>query len=270
MAVYRNIQTTFWTDARIADDFTPEDRYFYLYLFTNPHTNLCGCYEISKKQVALETGYSIESIDSLLKRFENVHKVIRFSPDTKEVLIVNWYKYNWTLSKDFRKALFKEITAIKCVRFKDYLTAIYEGAETVLPPSYDGGGITVTDTVSVTDTVTDSEKNTPAWNLRFAKFWEIYPKKQGKGAAEKSWDKIRPSAELFEKIMYSVKANIDGNPQWHKDGGQYIPNPATWLNQKRWEDATDWVICGNHGYEERTLTKSSIDALERKKLGIGG
>ena len=23
---------------------------------------------------------------------------------------------------------------------------------------------------------------------------------------------------------------------WNKDNGQYIPNPTTWLNQKRWED----------------------------------
>ena len=46
MAIYRNVSMSFWTDSKVADDFTAEDRYFYLYLFTNPHTNLCGCYEI--------------------------------------------------------------------------------------------------------------------------------------------------------------------------------------------------------------------------------
>ena len=58
MAIYRTVSMSFWTDNKVTDDFTPEDRYFYLYLFTNPHTNLCGCYEISIKQIANEMGYS--------------------------------------------------------------------------------------------------------------------------------------------------------------------------------------------------------------------
>ena len=56
MANYRNISMDFWQDSKVVDDFTPEDRYMYLYCMTNPHTNLCGCYEISVKQMANETG----------------------------------------------------------------------------------------------------------------------------------------------------------------------------------------------------------------------
>ena len=52
MARYRNVSTSFWEDNKIVDDFTPEDKYIYLYCMTNPHTNLCGCYEISLKQIA--------------------------------------------------------------------------------------------------------------------------------------------------------------------------------------------------------------------------
>lgn len=58
MASYRNISMDFWTDSKVVDDFTPEDRYIYLYCMTNPHTNLCGCYEVSIKQIANETGYN--------------------------------------------------------------------------------------------------------------------------------------------------------------------------------------------------------------------
>lgn len=85
---------------------------------------------------------------------------------------------------------------------------------------------------------------------RFAEFWEAYPKKQGKGAAEKAWKKIRPDAAKHAAIMESVKAHAQYNPQWLKDNGQYIPNPATWLNQKRWEDekpkATQQTNGGGH------------------------
>ena len=78
MAFYRTIQITFWTDTKIVDDFTPEDKYFYLYLFTNPHTNLCGCYEISKNQMSIELGYTKEVVERLIKRFSEIHKVINY------------------------------------------------------------------------------------------------------------------------------------------------------------------------------------------------
>ncbi len=71
---------------------------------------------------------------------------------------------------------------------------------------------------------------------QFEEFWGIYPKKQGKGAALKRWKRIKPDKALFEQIMSSVRANISRNEQWRRDGGQYIPNPETWLNQMRWLD----------------------------------
>lgn len=247
MAVYRNIQTTFWTDARIADDFTPEDRYFYLYLFTNPHTNLCGCYEISKKQVALETGYSIESIDSLLKRFELVHKVIRFCPETKEVLIVNWHKYNWTLSKDFRKALFKEITSIKSTQYREYLTSIYEGGETVLPPSYDGGGTTVT--VSVTDTVTDTDsvKKTKRFIAPSVDDVRAYCRERGNSV----------NADSFVNFYESKGWKVGKEPM--KDWKAAV---RTW--EQREEPKKGKAL----DYSQRQYTDDQISAIERRKLGL--
>ena len=103
MALYRTVQMSFWTDSKVIEEFTPEDRYFYIYLFTNPHTNLCGCYEISKSQMTVELGYSIESINKLIERFEKIHKVLIFNNETREVLLLNWHKYNWTSSDKFRK-----------------------------------------------------------------------------------------------------------------------------------------------------------------------
>ena len=112
---------SFWTDTKVADDFTPEDKYFYLYLMTNPHTNLAGCYEISFTQMSTETGYTKDAIEKLIKRMERVHQVIRYSPATKELLILNWKKYNWTNSPTFRKPLLNEISQIKNPDFRLYL-----------------------------------------------------------------------------------------------------------------------------------------------------
>lgn len=154
MAIYRNIQMAFWTDIKVVDDFTPEDKFFYLYLLTNPHTNLCGCYEISVKQMENETGYSRDTVEKLLKRFAEVHKVAYYSQDTKELLVLNWHKYNWTASEKFRKPLLKEINSVKNDNFKGYLLDLFSGTDTVSLPYPYGSDTTVT--VSVTDTVTVS------------------------------------------------------------------------------------------------------------------
>lgn len=162
MALYRTISMNFWTDSKIVDDFTAEDKYFYLYLFTNPHTNLCGCYEISMNQVANEIGYPMAMVKNLIERFESVHNVIRYSPCTKEILLLNWHKYNWTKSEKFKKPLQREIVKIKNQSFRGYLQSIFDGEETEYPidTMCIDTTVTVTDTVSVTNTNTDSDTDT--------------------------------------------------------------------------------------------------------------
>lgn len=125
MALFRTIQMSFWTDAKISDDFAPEDRYFYLYLMTNPHTNLCGCYEITKRQMSDETGYTKSKVEELVKRLGNKHNVIDYCEDTKEVILLNWYKFNWTKSDKLRKPLAYEIDRIKNGTFKNYLKELF-------------------------------------------------------------------------------------------------------------------------------------------------
>ena len=156
MAIYRTVSMSFWTDNKVIDDFTPEDRYFYLYLFTNPHTNLCGCYEVSFKQIANETGYNKDTVEHLIERFEKVHGVLRFSKKTKEVLLLNWSKYNWTSSEKFRKPLLKEIENVKNSDFKSFLNELYNNEDTVSIPYQYG----IDTSVTVTDTVTVSNSDT--------------------------------------------------------------------------------------------------------------
>jgi hypothetical protein len=71
-------------------------------------------------------------------------------------------------------------------------------------------------------------------NSEFEKFWSAYPKKIGRGAAETSWLRAKINGELPE--LLAALDEQKRSEQWQKDGGQYIPNPATWLNQKRWMD----------------------------------
>lgn len=163
MALYRTISMGFWTDSKVLDEFTPEDKYFYLYLFTNPHTNLAGCYEISLKQMVVETGYSKESIESLISRFESVHNVVKYSAATKELLIINWHKYHWTSSEKYRKPLLKEIQSIKEKSFKDYLQGIFDGNTGIYP--IDTKCIDTPNTISNTNTNTNTKKKKSERNI---------------------------------------------------------------------------------------------------------
>lgn len=161
MAVYRNISVTFWTDSKIDDDFTPEDKYFYLYLLTNPHTNICGCYELSIKQMTRETGYKSQKVKEELQRLDKIHKVIIYDYKTKEVLIINWSKYNWSKSEKVEKAVLRVSNKIKSEKFKKIITALNNNS--ILNKNiYNTVTVTVTDTVSVSETAvcTDTDTDT--------------------------------------------------------------------------------------------------------------
>jgi hypothetical protein len=69
----------------------------------------------------------------------------------------------------------------------------------------------------------------------FAQFWHFYPRKTGKDAARRVWQKLNPSEDLVAQML-AVLAWQKQQESWLKDGGQFVPHPATWLNQGRWED----------------------------------
>ena len=77
----------------------------------------------------------------------------------------------------------------------------------------------------------ESESNPRA--CAFAAFWAAYPRKVGKEAARRAFAKV--PKEAWPLLVPAINAQKLSR-QWQKDGGQYIPNPATWLNQGRWED----------------------------------
>ncbi|WP_159641857.1 hypothetical protein [Erysipelothrix anatis] len=158
MSLYRKISLGFWDDSQIVDEFTPEDKYFMLYLLTNPHTNLIGCYEISFRQMSNETGYSRDTIERLLDRMANLHSVIEYDKETKEVFIKNWHKYNWTRSPKFLKKIVELYGFVKSDDFKNKIYPIIEktGADMVSIPYPYPMDTSVTASVTVTDTVTAS------------------------------------------------------------------------------------------------------------------
>lgn len=94
MAVKRVVSTDFWTDSKVIDMFSVEDKYFMLYLLTNPHTTQLGIYELNVRQASFETGYTADVINVLLDRFENKYNLIKYSQETKEIAIGNYLRHS--------------------------------------------------------------------------------------------------------------------------------------------------------------------------------
>jgi hypothetical protein len=69
----------------------------------------------------------------------------------------------------------------------------------------------------------------------FEAFWQVYPKKTGKGVAWESWKKRKAPLPELSQVLKSV-GDCKASFAWRKEGGQFVPLPATWINQRRWED----------------------------------
>lgn len=94
MAKYRSVQIKFWEDPKVVEEMTPEDKLFFLFLLTNPKTTQIGIYSITKKEMAFVLGYSIETINALMDRFINHHRLIKYNDSTRELAIKHWGRYN--------------------------------------------------------------------------------------------------------------------------------------------------------------------------------
>ena len=74
----------------------------------------------------------------------------------------------------------------------------------------------------------------------FTRFWAAYPKKVGKDRAAEEWR--RKGCEAQTDIILAALDLQSG--YLLRDGGKYIPNPATWLHQGRWKDDPPTIKIG--------------------------
>lgn len=117
--------------------------------------------------------------------------------------------------------------------------------------------------VSVVDVVVDTPKAPKGADGRFEEFWKAYPNKTGKDAARRAFEKRKPDAALLAQMLAAIAAQKAG-PKWLKDAGQYIPNPATWLNQGRWADGAE-----GDGSGELTEWHETQKGVETRAAALG-
>ncbi len=81
----------------------------------------------------------------------------------------------------------------------------------------------------------EETKQSESYDSLFDRFYQSYPKKVGRPAALKAFVKFKPDNSLLATMLEAIEKQAQGE-QWQKNDGQFIPNPATWLNQERWND----------------------------------
>lgn len=140
MAIYRQVHISFWSDPFI-EDLTPEEKYFFLYLMTNPKTTQCGIYEISKKTISKDTGIEIETVDNLISKFIQSKKIL-YDESTKEIFLLNWLKHNSIKSPKVKSCVKKELQFIKnnqyvklfntlCIQYGYCIDTVFKTKDTV-------------------------------------------------------------------------------------------------------------------------------------------
>ena len=151
--LFRHIDTNFWIDIKVSEELSAKERYFFLYLLTNPSTNLIGCYELGLKKAAIDTDLPIDDIKSSLDKLKELH-MVEYDEKTKEVLLLNWLKHNLTANEKMQAAVSKQLLEVKSKAFYEILakkiTEISKQLEPKKPkPSKEKSVISLADSIPI-------------------------------------------------------------------------------------------------------------------------
>lgn len=86
----------------------------------------------------------------------------------------------------------------------------------------------------LSDVVLNTVSNPSSSEPEFEQFWSAYPKKVGKKDAQRAWAKAKDRPDIA--VLLEAIGKQTHSEQWRKEAGQFIPNPATWLNRGSWAD----------------------------------
>jgi hypothetical protein len=100
----------------------------------------------------------------------------------------------------------------------------------------------------------------------FQEFWNVWPKRCAKADARKAWAQTKDIRPELTNLLNAVKAACK-TESWMKDGGKYIPHPATWLRGERWDDELEVKLPNVHNHKPWHETATGIEA-KGKELGL--
>lgn len=239
------IKTNIWSDAWFVALNERAQRLF-LYLITNEHTRISGFYQLPMFKIVAQMGWDEKET---LKQFKLLEpKAIYFEG---WVVLPNYQRHqNVANNPKVQLAIDRELGEVPqsvLNRKSEIINHNSVGMDRVSIgyPAQENGSTEPQKSVGKKGGKTGDSIKAGAYSEDFERFWGVYPRKVGKGAAYQSWLKLNPNASLVEKII-STTLLYTKTTQWMKEGGQYIPHAQTFLNQRRFDD-TPQVTGGSVG-----------------------
>jgi len=197
-----------------------------LWLYCLDKCNCAGIWEIDFEQASFFTGekFTENNLKDLEKQFKRI--------DEKRLLILDFIDFQYGELTETHKMRKKVFSILAFFDIKYPIDTLSESLDTVKDKDKDNiVCINSIDTIKTPIIIGEEKKQ--QYSDDFELFWNAYPRKTGKGAAWKVWGKI-PSGTL-PLILTALEWQCK-QEQWVKEGGQFIPMPATYLTQARWED----------------------------------
>lgn len=113
----------------------------------------------------------------------------------------------------------------------------------------------------------ESVKPSLDWKPDFDEFWKQYPRKKGRGAAEKAYRAALKivSAETLMAACLRFSAAEDAAYSRGKEA-QYTPHASTWLNRRSWEDEPDPVVTPVHRPASSNADRKAVTADVAQRL----
>lgn len=102
MSKQRYVSTSFWDDSWIRT-LNPLEKFLYLYLMTNPLTNIAGVYKITLERISFDTGLKCAAVEEILEKFAKHRKACLYG---EYIIIPAWPEHQqWKIRSKIKAGI---------------------------------------------------------------------------------------------------------------------------------------------------------------------
>jgi hypothetical protein len=238
-ARYRKIDPRLWKDENF-QRLNATEKLIAVYCLTG-QSNRIGLFNFSPALAIEDLGLSNQTFREGFDRVSNGLSW-RWDKAARVLYIPTWWKYNTPENPNVLKNCLLDLHEIpKTPLLREFADNLKH-----LPPTFHQPFSEISETFAKglgeryphQEQEQEQEQDTPnpprGLASGFEDFWKAYPRRIGKRAAEKAWERAEGKPPL-EQILAAI-AKQKQSEQWTKEGGRFIPHPTTWINQGRWDD----------------------------------
>ena len=238
----RMIDPSFWSDEKLGEC-TRDERLLFMGLISNADDEGYGRAnpKLLRSSIFPYDDLRVSDLEKWLSRLGGLQLIALYEVKGQTYYYLPNFTKHQTINKPVKSAIPKPVGIEK-----DQMTGDYGRTTVVLPEDYRSA------TVALPPKRNRREKNTPIppmggelppkgacipdrGNEMFGRFWSSYPRKTAKQNALRAFEKLNVTEALLTEMLAALDWQRHSE-EWTKEGGRFVPYPATWLNQRRWED----------------------------------